>query len=498
MKVDKKKMFGIVAVVLMLLVAIAPAVNSMQLSSEEMNELENDPELSNTGSFDLEITVDKLEFDKYVMTKRAGDYVSAYAYYTLRYTLTNTGTYPYVGRIITEVRKEPEPEYGVFDEGIHTIEGSGGQKSFTHTIKIWASDVGSEDKERFFAGKEIVVETVTVDGNGVEDPTPENNTFTKVSHYWNQKSSYIASKAHIALTLPNEEWVDKWEKYVVNGTTITIPRFKELYTKFALPSLFGSNRMGWLWDLAHNLSNFTTAFLDFVYEFCQVLADIVAVLIELQLLVAEIIAFFTPIIDDLIFPTGLQVVTFIGTVSALALTLKKLLIDIDDLPIDPDDPEDERRQRVEAAARELRILIASKPWYDDITIKGDICKVKDDEIMTVKCRDETWSVEENGDPTSFGPFSVPSDWDLLEDRFKFLFRNCRITVTGDDPEHTGQKLKTPGFLSWIAPRGTLGATFGFRKKSRDLYRGGFLQRLLEMFPVLKQLLPSYFFQPAYE
>lgn len=478
----EKKMCGIGAVVLMLLVAIVPAINGMQLSTGEMNDFENELGTTNTAIYDLVLTVDVLEFDRYEEVEDEEDYM--YAFYTLTYTVTNVGFGPFFGYIHTVARKDLK-QYGEWDEGWYWIKRDGGHETFTHTIKIKASDIDSIDKERGFSAKDIVVETVKEDEAGIPDPTPGDNAAIKFSTYWKTSSSYRPSKTHIDLTLPCDAWIDHYEEYDIGGETIDLPEYKAAYAS-ALASLFGSNRMGWLWDLAYNVTNFTIALLYFVAEFLEVLADIVLILVEIEFLLSEVTAFFNPMmLVPPVYPGPLEIAAFLVTLSVLALTIAELLEDIQDLPIHPDDPE---RKRLEAAGQELESFLASQPWYDDVIIEGEVHKVKDDEQLTVKCREESWSVEENGDPTEFGPFSVPTNWAPGD---MFIFRNCQITVTGNG--HTGQKLKTPRLLSYVAPGGYLDLTCAFKKKSRNLSRESFLQRLSEIFPFLTQILPLLFF-----
>lgn len=61
----EKKLFGIGAVVLMILVAIVPAINGAQLITEKMNVSENEYGIAGSGNWDLKITFEEAIFENY-------------------------------------------------------------------------------------------------------------------------------------------------------------------------------------------------------------------------------------------------------------------------------------------------------------------------------------------------------------------------------------------------------------------------------------------------
>ena len=480
----RKKIFGIGVVISMILIAFTPAINGMnaQINTEKINDFCKETRLSSADIYDLELTVKKLDFDRY---EDAGneDYINAV--YILTYQIKNNGIGSFVGRITTEaLLKGTTKLLGVWnEEGGKSIwiKGRGGTVKYTHEIILRASDIDNYDKERNFSAKDIVVKTVTEDEAGTPDPNPGNNFAIRFCRFWSDNKDYIPSKTHMELSLPGDAWmINEWKEFRIAGKTIRLPVFNKLYFDMALPSLWGSNRMGWLWDLSYNFTNATIAFLKFVAKFTAVLADIVLIVGEVALLTEEIIAFFTPIIDEALYPGPTEIAAFLGTLASLALTLVKLMKDIQDLPIHPDDPE---RKELAAASQEFVSFLASQPWLRDITIEGEVHKVKDNEQLTIKCRNETFHKNEEGDPTYFGPFNINSKWNLDP----FIFRNCQVVVTGN--KHTSSKpLKTPRLLSYAAPDGYLYCTFSFPEGgSRVLANLNFLDKIINYFPQLTQL-----------
>ena len=477
-----KKLFGIGAVVLIICVAFAPVINGMQLSTEQENEIEIIE--GSPASYDLVITIDELTFKGHEEIKNVDDYM--FAVWSLTYTIKNEGNRFFWGKIITEVLKD-SIKFAEYDEGRHLIK-AGKSETFSHTLKIKASDISDIDKERYFSAKDIVVDTVKEDQAGQPDPTPSNNADIKFSKYWKTADDDKPSKNHIDLAVMGEDWVEKYEEYNIGGRDIiTLPVFMDEYLEL-IKSLFGCNRLGWLWGLLDYGLDFCVALCNFLEEFFEVLADIVLILAELEILIAEVIAFFTPIMGiPPIYPTKAQISIFLGTLAVLAETIKELLLDIEKLPIDPDDP---LRIALDEAGKALESFLNSEPWFDDVTVEGEVFRIYGGEVLTITCRDnEPWTVPENGNPTTFGPYEVPTNWqqgDLI------IFRNCQITVEGS--EHN-KAVKSPRLLSYCAPGGYMYYHVKLPVGGGNVNQESLSQKLVEMCPLLTQLFPSYFLKP---
>ena len=211
----REKLFGIGAVVLLVLVAFAPAINGVQL-----NNVLDDPEnnVSNMGdSYDLAVEItngpDFVEYEINELTE------VVYAIYWIEYDIINKGTEIYIGTPITAVNIEVMEWVDWWEENDNgkdiEIEPNGGYLSRSHDIKVFCSDNPNEDLERYFADHKVYLECGLASGN---DIYPIDNVMCKraVQFYddaylYNEDENVIETLGQVLVTTP-------WRKETRNET----------------------------------------------------------------------------------------------------------------------------------------------------------------------------------------------------------------------------------------------------------------------------------------
>lgn len=491
-----KKIFGIGAVVLMILIAFVPAINGLQLDEIKKDDIEKEISSASVGSWDLKITFEEAIFDHYHETE---DIV----YYKITYTIENIGEGTYSGRPNAYLRAH-EKQWLLASWGwpkSDDLELSKNEKVTISTVQPI-----DFDNEIWLAGRVADLETGCFDGQGLEDPLKSNNIDYATGNFWEKLNSrsFEPDGNHYEACRPHEQWVDHYETIVFpdeNQTGVVVPIFKDVYANFIIPRLFGSDRFGWLGKTVDLLIDVIRATCNLTAANLEVLAVVVLLVEELYLGVIGVIALIESIASGNVVLEAVIVSALFLDLAAICVTLEKLLDQIEDLQ-EPGDPHYDEFVR---ATGVFLSYMSTYPWYDDISIFGEINNCKSGEKVEISCR----NVKKRNIPGGEGhrdieSFDVTSDfsWTLYRDN-RLLMRNCQVTITGD--KHTnninakptvGQPpLKTRRMFSYVAPGGSLQIIAGFKPKSRavngPLYI--FLQRLLEIFPFLKQILsPSFF------
>jgi len=201
--------------------------------------------------------------------------------------------------------------------------------------------------------------------------------------------------------------------------------------------------------------------MEFLAEVLDVVRDIVLSIIALGGFLAEIESMVaTLVILGTVTPE--QVDAFFDLLIFFVGTLGVLLEDIREPPINENSPNYYLCEDLQDAGDALNSYLSTYPWQDPIAIKGKINNCKEDEVVTLYCRDDEEEI-----PGEFGK-RITNDVKINASHKKgdgLFFRNCQVEVTGD--MHDGQELKTPRVLSYVAPSGMLKSFFGFKKKSRS-------------------------------
>jgi len=460
---DEKKYFGIGAVVLMILVALAPAVNSMQLNlGKESNNI-----LNSNDEVDIQVTLNKCQFLKYEFD---GNGEIKNAVYEVEYAVSHKGAFSEEKIINCKLKTEGYSK--IFDswkvrfkKNIYkeTIEG-------TRTIKLTLND------ERKFGANIVRLETDYGD-----DADNSNNVGRVFAQYWRDDPDYEPSLVHMDLTLPHNGWVTGANIYTfeTNGEVVEleVPTFGNVYRGFAWPIPFNSKKLGWIGE-------FTKHMLLFTAELCYFLSRITTILKDTYILAAEVITLIGEIIvianttkngEEI---TQEQVVLFLSTFSLLFISLGNFFNHLtsfwDPVVVGA----------LAATTYSFWYFLASTPWNNPIGISGFVRGCKIGEEVVVSCRDvQNLSIPGKKD-REIEQFYVNSTWKKGDSLF---FRNCQVTVTGD--KHPGCIARTPKAFSFVAPNGSLCCAFGL-DKTRDTHKQPYLLNFFSNFPLLMKLLPT--------
>jgi hypothetical protein len=485
----KKKIFGIGAVILMISIAFMPVINGMQLNTEEVNTVtlsdeENEYDQAGLFDWDLKVTFNKATFDHY---SKDGEK----AYWEITYTIANIGTgiFPYIGKP-GAVMRVPGNDYEItawkWPEKRALVLYRNHQKTITTIQPI------DYDRE-IFAMRTVNLETGLVSLQGVEDPQKSNNVDSTFGKFWEKTNhpDYDPSGNHLEACRPHEDWIDHYETVVFpdeDETSIEVPVFKDTYSKVVIPRFFGCDRMGWLGQTVKHLINVFRATLNLSAYNLEVLAGVTLLMGELYAGIMGVIALIEGVAAGSIVVEAAIVAGLFIDLAAICVTLELLLAAIVDLDVPP--------EFVDSVGDFLSFM-STYPWTHDITIFGEVNNCFNDEKVTVSCRDvENRDIPGGAGKREIESFEVDSKWSLKDYRdspFHLFFRNCQVTVAGDKHQ-TSKSLRA---LSYVAPGGSLQIIAGLKEKSRsvDAPLNGLINRILELFPLLKQILSPFFSNP---
>lgn len=425
-----KKMFGIGTVILMMLVAIAPAINSSQLSTEK--ESGWNIEVAGFGNWDLNIDFQRCYFEKkYVKNNQR------FVEYRIEYNVSNVGTEEYVndGTLMIGASTE-EITIAPWEINIPTFFMPGPSVGvYVHRVELGCSENPSIDQERLFAAKMIKLEFVeTVDSN------PSNDFDYEFAQQWNEKVDYTPTVPQVEVSAPH--WYNK---------IYCVPEIPDLYKLDffdvrILPAIIKSERMGWTGEAAAYLTKIgkdvgeiigtTVAFLLLIKNDIKIVAQWIVDFIEW--FYATINGIFYGGLIELIHDFITYVLPAVGRISAeaaiwggtVAVLCLKLYNDVDS----------------------MYNWTLSDPWDKPIKIKGVVDRVKIGEIITVSCRDQ---VKEYPDPDNDGRieygFLVSSE-PIGNEKHNWSIHKCVVTVKGSKHKEAAQ---SPPLLSYAFSNGTV-------------------------------------------
>lgn len=463
---NRKKIFGIGAAVIMILVAIIPAVDGVYTALEKRDEIKNDFTKSNYGSWDIKITLDKCEFQSF-------DEKNEVSKYLIKYTVDNVGEGDFDGPLHPILKKNnSEWEIADWEEGNIKLGPDDTPLHFEHVISI------EDEDEYYIAAQDVVLEAGFTDCSGANDPVSGNNYGYGFGKFW-KENGYTPLKCHLQRALLHSGWKTGEETFGWNGNVLKIPVFDDTYINIVIPTLFSSDRLGWIGDFIQYLLDFGIVFCDFLAEFIQVAGNIVLLGIELYGLVADLMAMFEQASMG-IPPTETEIKIFIGLLTAMVITFGNLLRNIKDLPIDPEDP---LRKAVADAGDVFLDFIAGHPWENDIRIEGVVKNCLENENVRLYCRNLKGDEIHGGEGKRTFNNNVTSTWQSGDG---LIFRKCQIRIEGD--AHSQQKLVSPKLLSYAAAGGKIKFYGGF-SKGRTVNTpifSKFLQRKPQFLPFLKQ------------
>lgn len=424
---NERKIFGIGAVILMLLVAVAPAINGLQVN-EETNDQEPPKPTGYFGDFGAEIK--RCEFVEYSKTEDKVKYEIDWKIWWNFGILGATFNCKIYEKTNQRVYANWDVEFTALDHS--NKEG---------TVAFWlkSSDDPSVDEERDLAGRMLFFEIY------VEDWDSSNNIFESFVKYWKEDTNYIPTDPQVEVSAP------RW------GTKIYHPELNNIYYVDILGGNGGrilanvllSKRMGWVGQALGHLAKLSA-------DLAVIFGTIVAFLISIQSDIAkigtwflDILLWFESLVNGIWIPGKLAelIKNFIDFVipaikdigkkgilygGAVAVAVIKLWED----------------------ANATYAWTLDKPWDKTIRIDVTVDGVKAGETVTVRCRNYTeikTREELLGEGSLNFNFAVDSDPQGNE-RSREGIHKCQVTVSGN--KHEGEA-SSRRLLSYAFANGSL-------------------------------------------
>ena len=438
---NKKKIFGIGAVAILLIVAIAPAINGANVNNKEKKQ-----ELLVGKPFKGEIT--KCQFIEYKLNRAI--YEISWNVVKLGDPLTPTG-----GDIILKVNDR------VFDSWNFHIPCMGTHTSGIRKISIKTSDLPSIDEERYFAGK-IALGEFHLAGSGVLIDT----SYVFVKH-WKDEEEYVPTEPQIEVGAPH--WYNKI--YCVPD----IPElFKlDLFDARILPNVLKSERMGWFGELAIHLANIssdiavilglTVAFLLSIKDELIIIGQwLMDMIICIETAVNGIYyGCFLDLFNDFIYHVIPAISSIIVKAGIWGAEIIKKCNDLYD------------------HINEFYNWTLLESWLNPINLKVRVDHVAPGEIVTISCRGYSNEIRDyDGDGTVYYETEVTSE-PLGEEKSHSSPHLCQVTVEGT--EHKGNSVSQK-ILSWAFSNGMLYWHFVYPgdPKNKDISKEVIVDKLKEI------------------
>lgn len=456
----RKKIFGIGAVVLMILVAVAPSINAIV----ERTEKENNVLVTSSGGYDLKID---LKTAKPISLKEVKNQEYVYVTYYLTYTITNVGdaVYQDEGSTVLFLMEKGSP-IALASWEIENLRVESGQtKSFNKEIEV-RSEPFFDDKnnqEARYPLKDLILE---IDA-GTADLNLQNNRETEFSNIVEFLEKYRPTTSQMQNMFPNE---DKIEKYIKVNDKIKIPVFFESYEGaiVKLKSVFESNHAGYVGEAAILLIHIAKdifAMVSATAAFLVLISDPLVKIVDWLTLVVKFFTYlsdgvFRPdllkqIIKDLIYKVipamneiMVEAATYSAVMWALANTTKK---DIDAFLNWQD----------------------QDPWEKPIKLFGECKNIKEGKkVKFYDYKGEFLGESEPANSDKVAKYNLTRV--IKENEDAALLHNCRIkAVYGDQTKYS--KL----IHSWAFSNGSFQWTFKFKD-------GGSREKMkLMQFPILE-------------
>jgi len=156
----------------MVLVAIAPAINGMQFKRDKENGM-----IGSNEDYDLELIIIEKPYilkddsPHIIIDDETGEVIEVSVFYRLDYEIVNNYTYPFNAKVITRIVNPDNPTHWLYnwDDDVELDPGES-TGLLSKTLKVICSENPSEDYEKYFVDKEVIVETGSGSGSDV-DPT---------------------------------------------------------------------------------------------------------------------------------------------------------------------------------------------------------------------------------------------------------------------------------------------------------------------------------------
>jgi len=464
-----KKIFGIGAVVLMILVAFAPIINGMQLNSEK----ELNVYVMGNGDHDLELK-QNLIFVKFKARPVEGlkgnnDYVE----YNLNYIITNVGTGTFSSRTVSLTLSTKN---GILDEFPVVVPDLGpGQSTYDNKeYSLISSENLNTDEEIKVAGK-----TVKLEFSEPYDNNPDNDYFYYFTKFWSEDISVKPTATQVLVAHPE---IIEWEE--IGG--ISFPDFLDVRI---LKNIFHSNRLGYigeasvyLKEIAICLSAIGTVIIGYIIDIAPEAGVLINWIVDC---VTAVIAAANGVINpgtfgDLFKRFFEEVLPAIKEIITKAIAAGVVLLT--------------EFYKLEKISDDFYNWSLTDPWFKPITIEGEVARIKNNEVVTVKCRGGTTEVRDpSGDGKGEYWLEATSD-PISPEKSSFGLHRCVTTVSGN--MHTGQVQSIP-VLSYAFSNGSLRwdfTTLGDSNNRDCNLRQSFFGKLMDLinnrtlFTILERLL----------
>ena len=447
---DGKKIFGIGAVVIMILVAIGPAITGSELDiTKGLGETYLD-------EYDLEFTI---QGEPAVITDepilKDG---KTYSKYEIKYEIKNVGEKKYVGSVYVQVTYEGAKPAEIIDywteTGINLKPGD--DETRKHEVEVETSTDPGQDEERYFADNNIIMECKLTAG---QDVRPINNVdFKKVKNFWKKNKEFEPTTSQILVSTPRSYYT--FNK-TINGTKYQLPiitrfisgisledlidlikklnadHFREAiealidYLWNEVPEHFKNQRLGWVNRLSYYALSISVDILVILLRFGQFISNTWDDFLIIANWIKDICSYFALIVSTgvssmalagkILDETG-EVFEAIIRIAENAVIWGGKIINATDVLLD--------------RWTEFKEWRSSKPWMEKIRIYGRVDFLNEGETVTVKCREDGKHTETIEDDNRLDNNIIWYDFEVSPDSDKPKRpQKCVITVTGD--KHKG-------------------------------------------------------------
>ncbi|RLF50173.1 MAG: hypothetical protein DRN24_07040, partial [Thermoplasmata archaeon] len=403
----KRKLTTISIIFTLFFTGLVQIVNSEQLHTEKESEYN---EVGYPEGWDIVITsFDKLEYKGY---EKIDD--ESYAIYDVEYSITNVGDMIFEGGTTTWIRSQQSTiAFAAWDD-IGILE-PGETKNFTHEVKIPTSDEINDEsyvQEKHFADHDIIIGTCS--GEGPIEPGRN----LRRAKYWNDELDYIPTLAHLLVSTP---WRFKNHTILINQEEVY---YLELNKIDSLPSILKENYLGWIKELLEYLNTLNEDIHQILIVDDEMFVQNAWVYIKnVNNWTERLCNSFKNLIDNINASSRIKTLfnQFQDINRDFILPLKEL-------------GDFEEIEKIIEDSNNFQNWINTKPWMKPINISVEIEGVKDNETISITCRNSSFYFKDEDDGKEDGRvyanITVPPKIEDDEESY-FPPLDSRVFVEGD-------------------------------------------------------------------
>lgn len=429
----RNKLFGIGAVILMILVAFTPVINGFQQRMERNNDFKKGFSKTEIWQYDLSVNVESCDYKD---LRNSND-----AVYEIKYSITNVGITSFEGGEIVCEMKNDNYNFGNWTIKVESLLPGETTQIKTKEIILFSSSNEIEDKEHFLAGETFSLE---IDSG---DPNCENDISTSFGNFGWEGTDYLPTYTQITSVMKSIENLSSEEL----GGLLT--GFKQ--------------RLGWVYDASLYAIDIIDTGFKLLYEALLVGAVITTELYIIIDWIKEIYVFLqapNPYSLDQILKDSAEAVAAliaIWTVIAMHQGIEPLLL---------------AWEEFSTVTNNTIEWVREKHWNNPITlVHGDIVGEKlGQKKVHISCRDQ-----EDDFRNYFKFYNLDPTWDGKK---SWQRQDCIIYASA---EGYGEKNSIP-ILSWAFSEGIVYYHMDLDRKDKSsnfnllsFLRNGFLIELLE-------------------